>query len=65
MTPILTPTKKEENDPAGILLCIIVSLVSRQGSSELMLKSHIHQESIDLISTLELIVGMEEFLKHG
>ena len=65
-TPILTPTKKEGNDYAGILICIIVSLLSRKGSSELISKSCILQESIeDLISTLELIIGTEEFLKHG
>ena len=62
-TPILMPTKEEGNDYAGILLCIIVSLVWRQGSNELLKKSHIYQESIDnLISTLQLIIGTEEFL---
>lgn len=65
-TPILTPTKKEGNDYAGILLCIIVSLVSRKGRNELISKSHIPAESIDdLIPTLELIIGMEEFSEHG
>ena len=65
-TPILTPTKNDGNDYAGIVLCIIVSLVSGQGSNKLIKKLHKYQESIDdLISTLELIIGMEEFLKHG
>lgn len=65
-TPILTPTKKEGNDYAGILLCLIISMVSGKGRRELENEAHLRTESIDAhIRTLELIVGMEEFLKHG
>ena len=46
-TPILKPTKKEGNDYAGILICNIVSLVSRKDRSESISKSRILQESID------------------
>ena len=65
-TPILIPTKKEGNDYAGTLLCLIISMVSTKGRRELTTKSHVTTNSIDaLIRTLELIVGTEEFLKHG
>ena len=64
--PILSPTKKEGNDYASILLCLIVCMVSNRGKRELTTESYIPTKSIDsLIQTWELIIGMEEFFKHG
>lgn len=62
---ILTTTKKEGSDYAGILLCLIVAMVSTNGRKQLI-DSGILPESVDaVVGTFELIIAMEEFLKHG
>ena len=45
-TPILSPTKKEGNDYADILLCLIVCMVSNRGRRELTTKSYIPKKSV-------------------
>ena len=63
---ILQATKKEGSDYAGILLSLIVTLSSDEGKEILTSKAAITNDKIDkLIYTLELVLGMEEFLKHG
>ena len=63
---ILQPAKKEGSDYAGILLSLVVTLSSDEGKHILTTKAAITEEQIEkLIYTLELILGMEEFLKHG
>jgi hypothetical protein len=63
---ILQPTKKEGSDYAGILLSLVVALSSNEGQQILQNDAGISTIRIrSLIYTLELILGMEEFLKHG
>ena len=63
---ILQATKKEGSDYAGILLSLIVTLSSDEGKDILTSKAAITNDKIEkLIYTLELVLGMEEFLKHG
>ena len=65
-SPMLASTKKEGSDYAGILLCLIIAMMSGQGRSELQTKALLADEEIEQqIYTLEHIIGMEEFLKHG
>ena len=62
---ILTTTKKEGSDYAGILLCLIIAMASSNGRKQLM-DSGLSAASIDsIVATFELIIAMEEFLKHG
>ena len=64
---ILNTSMKEGSQYAGILLCIMVTLVSSLGLSNL--KNYVPEYTdlvrIGFIETLEMLLGMEEFLKYG
>ena len=64
---ILKTSMKEGTQYAGILLCIMVTLVSKLGLSNL--KSCVPECTdfvrIGFIETLEMLLGLEEFLKYG
>ena len=67
-THILNTKMKEGNHFAGILLCILTSLVSTLG--KVNIRSYIPELRNDRvligqIETIEMILGMEEFLKYG
>ena len=63
---LMNGAKKEGKDYAAVILCLIVALVSGEGKQLLkdhaLLTDYLINEQID---TLELIIGMEEFLKNG
>ena len=63
---ILSPTKKQGSDYAGILLCVVIAMLCGSGKDILCNNVHITAYLINQqVYTLELILGMEEFLKHG
>ena len=65
-TYIISTTMKEGKDYAAILLCIILTLVSAVGQFNCKERTSIDDDTLQRqIETLELILGMEEFLKHG
>ena len=65
-TYILSTTMKEGKDYAAILLCIIITLVSSIGQFNCKQRTNIDDDTLQsLIRTFELVLGMEEFLKHG
>jgi len=65
-TSILSVTKKEGGDYAGILISILISIVSKVGMNQLKNERALETNFISkLVHCFELILGMEEFLKHG
>ena len=58
---ILHTTKKEGHDFAGILLCILLTINSKRGKKILGSERFIKKQ----IKVIEMILSMEEFLKHG
>ena len=63
---IMAGAKKEGKDYAGIIYCIIMALVSGEGKKILIDQAFVSESQInEQIETLELIIGMEEFLKNG
>eukprot|EP00531_Pseudo-nitzschia_arenysensis_P000969 CAMPEP_0116116834 /NCGR_PEP_ID=MMETSP0329-20121206/1249_1 /TAXON_ID=697910 /ORGANISM="Pseudo-nitzschia arenysensis, Strain B593" /LENGTH=935 /DNA_ID=CAMNT_0003610355 /DNA_START=406 /DNA_END=3213 /DNA_ORIENTATION=+ len=62
----LSTVKKEGKDYAGLILCLILALLSTKGSEVMRAKEEEVPGTIEnLVRTLESIIGMEEFLKHG
>ena len=65
-TSILSVTKKEGGDHAGILISILISIVSKVGTDLLLNKGKLQFGFLQKqVHCIELILGMEEFLKHG
>jgi hypothetical protein len=63
---ILNEKKKEGKDFAGILLCLMLALLSDVGIFNAENRTKIDDATRKgQIETFELILGMEEFLKHG
>ena len=62
---ILSTTKKEGGDYAGILISLLVCCVSKKGREALRIKGVVGDRYKLFIHTIELLLGMEEFLKHG
>ena len=54
----LSSVKKEGNDYSGLILCLILSLLCEKSP-------FLIDNKIDVIRSLELIIGMEEFLRYG
>ena len=64
-TAYLSTTKKEGKHYAGIILLLILAIISPEGEQTVRLKTGMRPSKItDLVYTLELILFMEEFLKH-
>ena len=62
---ILTPTKKEGKDYIGIILCLVIALLSKEGKHTLNQDAHIQSVQISrLIKNFELILFFDEFLKN-
>ena len=58
--------KRKGGDHAGILISIIISIVSKVGTNLLLTKGKLETEFIKKqVNCIELILGMEEFLKYG
>ena len=65
-TPVTAATKKEGKDYAGMILDLIVAMLSQKGTRTLKQKARMQKKHIDdQVYFLELVLGMEEFLKHG
>ena len=65
-TSILSTTKKEGKDFAGIILCALIAMMSDTGKDALKSMAHLSDERIrGQIRTFELILQMEEFLQYG
>ena len=63
---ILVTTKKEGHDYAGMLLGLLVALVSDRGKEILFTEREMDENRIiDQVHMIELILGMEEWLKKG
>ena len=63
---ILTTTKKEGHDYAGMLISILIAIVSPTGTQILCEQANLTNEFINQqVHVIELILSMEEFLKHG
>ena len=64
-TNMLKTDMKEGKDFAGIILCLILALLSDAGRTVLNKYCNIKEKNInELIETLELVICMEQFLKH-
>ena len=62
----LSTVKKEGNDYAGLCLCLLLSLLSRDGSDAMQQKEKDRSGTIkNFVLALEQVLGMEEFLKSG
>lgn len=65
-TFILSTTMKEGRHYAGILLCLIVTMVSTIGKYNCRQRTTIDDDYLQgQIDTMELLLGIEEFLKRG
>ena len=63
---ILSVTKKEGHEYAGMLLSLLVSLLSDRGREIILIERKMNAERIaDQVHMIELLLGMEEWLKHG
>ena len=59
---VLKTTMKEGKDYAGMLLCILLGLLSFDGRASL---KNVDIQLEGQVRFIELVLGMEEFLKHG
>ena len=65
-SPILTATKKEGKEYAGMLLSLLIAIISGKGKDELVSQPNIDSTSLgQQVYVIELIIGMEQFLKEG
>ena len=66
-TSILMVTKKEGHDYAGtMLLSLLLAILSDRGREIMLVEKEIHTTRIeDQVHIIELILGMEEWLKAG
>ena len=63
---ILVPTKKEGHEYAGILIDLLLAIVSDRGREILIHKKQMNPNCIlDQVQAIELILGMEEWMKTG
>ena len=63
---IFAESKKEGKDYAGVILCAIIAMLSDEIKELLQSAALITSDKIySQVRTFELILGMEEFLKHG
>ena len=65
VSSVLVATKKNGSDYSGMLLCILLGLVSRKGQTILTNRGMPIATINNWIYAVELILMMEEFLKHG
>ena len=61
-TNVLNPNMKEGKDYAGMLLCHLLAFLSVKGKIASKIDSHAISHQVQFI---ELVLGMEEFFKHG
>ena len=65
-TFLLSTSMKEGRHYAGIMLCLIVTIVSRIGKFNCKERTNITNRALQgQIRTMELLLGIEEFLKRG
>ena len=58
---ILNDKRKEGHDFSGILICILLAIISKRGNATLGDSTFVKEQ----VKTIEWILSMEEFLKHG
>eukprot|EP00536_Pseudo-nitzschia_multiseries_P011769 jgi/Psemu1/29889/gm1.29889_g len=61
-TQLLSTTKKEGHDFSGMLISLLIAMVSTHGSG--IIGDH-HFVKKQIAEVIQLILSMEEFLKHG
>ena len=63
---ILTVTKREAHDYAGMLIGLLIALLSDCGREIIQIEREMNPNRIaDQVQFIEIILGMEEWLKHG
>eukprot|EP00536_Pseudo-nitzschia_multiseries_P004629 jgi/Psemu1/10407/gm1.10407_g len=60
-TQLLSTTKKEGHDYSGMLISLLIAMVSKHGSDIIDDHRFVKKQ----IEVIQLILSMEEFLKHG
>ena len=63
---ILSVTKREAHDYAGMLIGLLIALLSDCGREIIQIEREMNPNWIaDQVHFIEIILGMEEWLKHG
>ena len=63
---ILCISKRDAHDYAGMLIGLLLALVSDRGREIMQMEREMNENQIaDQVHFIELILGMEEWLKHG
>ena len=63
---ILSVTKREAHDYAGMLIGLLIALLSDCGREIIQIEREMNPNRIaDQVQFIEIILGMEEWLKHG